>query len=107
MIKGSLLQEDIAVLKGFSCGSAGKEPACRRPGFDPWIGKIPWRREGLPTPVFWPGEFHGLCSPKGCKESDATERLSHSHTHFCIYKKTGARKKQFKVNLPKMDITVL
>ena len=33
---------------------------CRRPGFDPWVGKIPWRRERLPTPVFWPGEFHGL-----------------------------------------------
>ena len=30
---------------------------CRRPGFDPWIGKIPWRRERLPTPVFWPREF--------------------------------------------------
>ena len=30
-----------------------------RPGFDPWIGMIPWRRERLPTPVFWPGEFHG------------------------------------------------
>ena len=28
--------------------------------FDPWVGKIPWRRERLPTPVFWPGEFHGL-----------------------------------------------
>ena len=24
-----------------------------------WVGKIPWRRESLPTPVFWPGEFHG------------------------------------------------
>ena len=33
---------------------------CRRPGFDPWVGKIPWRRERLPTPVFWPGESHGL-----------------------------------------------
>ena len=31
-------------------------PACGRPGFDPWVGKIPWRRERLPTPVFWPGE---------------------------------------------------
>ena len=31
-----------------------------RPGSDPWVGKIPWRRERLPTPVFWPGEFHGL-----------------------------------------------
>ena len=38
--------------------------------------KDPWRRERLPTPVFWPGEFHGLCSPWGCKESDVTKRLS-------------------------------
>ena len=29
---------------------------CRRPRFDSWVGKIPWRRERLPTPVFWPGE---------------------------------------------------
>ena len=35
-------------------------PAMWRPGFDPWIGKIPWRRESLPTLVFWPREFHGL-----------------------------------------------
>ena len=32
---------------------------CRRPGFHPWIGKIPWRRERLSTPVFWPREYHG------------------------------------------------
>ena len=49
---------------------------CRRPGFYPWVGKIPWRRERLPTPVFWPGEFHGLYSPWGRKESDTTEQLS-------------------------------
>ena len=35
----------------------------------------PWRREGLTTSVFWPGEFHGLYSPWGHKESDMTERL--------------------------------
>ena len=35
-------------------------PAMWRAGFDLWVGKIPWRRERLPTPVFWPGEFHGL-----------------------------------------------
>ena len=40
---------------------------CRRPGFDPWVGKIPWRR--IPTPVFWPREFHRLYSPWGHKES--------------------------------------
>ena len=32
---------------------------CRRRGFDPWVGKIPWRREWLPTPVFLPGELQG------------------------------------------------
>ena len=48
--------------------------------FDPWIGRIPWRREWLPTPVFWPGELHGLYSPRGRKESDTTERLSLSLT---------------------------
>ena len=46
---------------------------CGRPGFDPWVGKIPWRRERLPVPVFWPGEFRGLYSPWGHKESDTTE----------------------------------
>ena len=45
-----------------------------RPGFDPRVGKIPWRRERLLTPVFWSGEFHG--HPWGCKELDTTEQLS-------------------------------
>ena len=40
------------------------------------VGKIPRRRERLPTPVFWPGESHGLCSPCGRRELDMTERLS-------------------------------
>jgi len=51
-------------------------PQYGRPGFDPWVGKIPWRREKLPTPVFRPEEFHGLYSPWGHKKSDMTERLS-------------------------------
>ena len=49
---------------------------CGRPGFNPWVGRIPWRRERLPTPVFGPGEFHELYSPYGHKESDTTEPLS-------------------------------
>ena len=40
------------------------------------VGKISWRRERLPTSVFWPGEFHGLYSPWGLKVSYTTERLS-------------------------------
>ena len=38
---------------------------CGRPGLNPWVRKIPWRKERLPTPVFWPREFHGLYSPRG------------------------------------------
>ena len=54
---------------------------CRRLGFDPWIGKIPWRREWQPTAVFLPREFHGQrslvgYSPRGCKESDPTKQLT-------------------------------
>ena len=47
----------------------------------------PWRRERLPTPVFWPGKFHGLYSPWGHKESDTTERLS-------LWKAVMIRRKQ-------------
>ena len=57
---------------------------CGRPGFDPWVGKILWRRKQLPTPVFWPGELHGLYSSWGRKESDRTEGLSLSpYTKLC------------------------
>ena len=41
-----------------------------RAGFDPWVGKIPWRREQLPTPVFWPREFHG--------QSMGSQRVGHN-----------------------------
>ena len=56
---------------------------CRRPGFDPWIGKVPWRREWLPTPVFLPGEFYGQrhlagYSPWHHKELDTTERWTYT-----------------------------
>ena len=40
--------------------------------------KLNHARQRLPTPVFWPGKFHGLYSPWGCEESDATEQLSPS-----------------------------
>ena len=40
----------------------------RRPGFDLWVAKTPWRRERLPTQGFRPGEFHGLSSPWTFKE---------------------------------------
>ena len=47
-----------------------------------WVRSLgwedPWRRDWLPTPVFWPGEFRGLYSPWGLTESDMTEQLSHT-----------------------------
>jgi len=56
-----------------------------------WVQSLgwedPWRRERLPTPVFWPGEFHGLYNPWGRKGSDTTERLSLSSLICGIFKK--------------------
>ena len=50
----------------------------------------PLRREGQPTPVFLPGELHGLrslagYSPWDRKESDTTERLSLTHSPTCMH----------------------
>ena len=56
--------------------------------FDPCAGKTPWRKEQLPTPVFWPGEFRGRFSPRGREESDTTERLSLSLHFSPIYSST-------------------
>ena len=59
---------------------------CGRPGFQPWVGKIPWRRKWQSIPVLLPGKFHGQRSLVGYslwghKESDMTEQL-HFHFHF-------------------------
>ena len=56
---------------GFRGGASGKEPVChcrthKRCGFDPCVGKIPWRRAWQSTPVFLPGESHGQKSLVGC-----------------------------------------
>ena len=56
--------------QGFPCGAGGKESTwqCRRHrrhGFNPWVGKIPWRRRRQPTPVFLPGKFRGQRSLVG------------------------------------------
>ena len=53
----------------------------RRHGFDPWVGKIPWRSKQQPIPIFLHEKSHGQrsldgYSPKGHKESDMTEQLS-------------------------------
>ena len=71
------------VMYGLPRWLSGKKSACqgkspRRHGFDPWVGKIPWRRKWKPTLVFLPGKSHGWrslegYSPWGRKESDTTE----------------------------------
>ena len=68
---------------GLPGGASSKEPTCqcrkqKRRGFDPWVGKVPWRRAWQPTPVFLPGESHGQrslagYSPWGREESERTE----------------------------------
>ena len=86
---------------GFPLDS-GKESTCqcrrcKRHGLDPWVRKIPWRRKWQPTPVFLPGESHERrslvgYSPRGCKESDMTERLTLSLSlHRCSQPQRGAR----------------
>ena len=76
----------------FPGGSDGKSVClqCSRPGFDPWVGKIPWGRKWQPTPVLLPGESHGGrsmigYSPWGHKESDTTERLPFTFCRWSIY----------------------
>ena len=72
--------------KGFSDGSDGKESACNeRPGFKPWVWKIPWGMAWQPTLVFfawripWTEELDRLQS-MGSRVLAMTERLStHSH----------------------------
>ena len=64
---------------GFPGGTSGKEPACQcrrheTPGFNLWVGKIPWRRKWQPTSGFLPGRSHGQrsltgYSPGGCKRA--------------------------------------
>ena len=58
----------------------------KRPRFDPWVGKIPFRRAWQPTPVFLPGKFHRQRSLAGYstwgrRELDTVEQLTHTHTH--------------------------
>ena len=77
-----MLIDDI----GLSRWLSGKESACqcrrhRRHGFNPRVGKIPWRRKWQPAPVFLTSKLHGQrsvvgYSSRGCKESDTTEQLT-------------------------------
>ena len=76
--------------EGFPGGPSGKEPACqcrrrRRRGFDPWVGKVSWRRARQPSPVFLPGEPHGQRSLVGLQLTGSQrvgQNLPTEHTHM-------------------------
>ena len=77
---------------------SGKKSACNAGDnrFDPWVGKIPWRKKCQANPVFLPGKSHGQrrlvdYSPWGHKESDMTERLNNN--------KNGSKNILHKVNM--------
>ena len=79
---------------GFRCGSADKKiSACNVGdlGSIPGLGRSSGEGEGLPTPVFWPGEFHELYSTWDCKELATTERLSLSFFQT-VYKQVDCLK---------------
>ena len=76
--EGGALAEECWLLRQFCL-------QCGRPGFDPCVGQIPWRRKWQPTPVLLPGNFHGWrslvgYSPWGRKELHTTEQL-----HFLTF----------------------
>jgi len=50
---------------------------CRKPGFDPWVGKIPWRKARQPTPVFLPGESPWAEEP-GRLQSMGSQRVGYN-----------------------------
>ena len=68
----------LLLVNDFPCGSAGKESACNVGdlGQIPGLGRCPGKGKRIPTPISWPGEFHGLLQSMGRQESDMTERLS-------------------------------
>ena len=79
---------------------SGKEPACqcrrnKRWGFDPWVGKFPWRTAWQPTPVSLPGVLHG--QEPGRLQSAGSQRVRHdwsdlaaaAATHVYGFEKDG------------------
>ena len=73
--------QPVRETRGFPGGSDGRGPACqcRRPRFNPWVGKMPWRRRWQPTPVFLPGESSGTEEPGGL-QSTGSGRIGHDRS---------------------------
>ena len=73
----------MSIYASFPGSLAGKESSCNAGNLSliPGLGRFSWRREWLPTPVFWPGEFNGLNSPCGLKDSGILLKNSDILTH--------------------------
>ena len=77
------------VVLDFPGGSDGKASACLRcgrPGFNPWVGKIPWRRKWQSTPVLLPGKSHGQRSLVGYSPWVANSRTRLSNFMWFMFK---------------------
>ena len=77
--------QELSFLKGFPGGASGKEYTrrrrrCQRCRFNPWVGKISWRRKWQPAPVFLPGESHGQRSLVGYSRG-----VAKSWTRLCMH----------------------
>ena len=78
---------------GFPGGASGKEPACqcrrcKRHGFNPWVGKIPYRRAWQPISVFLPGESHTIEDPAGL-QSIGSQRVGHKWSDLACLHREG------------------
>ena len=74
---------------GFPGSTSGKEHACpckrhKRHKFNPWVGKILWRRAWQPIPIFLPGELHGQRSLAGIPKSWTWLKWLNRHAHMYI-----------------------
>ena len=87
-------------IQGLPRWCSGEESACqcrrwKRRGFDPWVGKIPWKRKWQPTPVFLPGESHALRSL-----ADYSHRVVKSWTWVSNWVHTHKQRFKGHINCP-------
>ena len=115
----------LQIIEKFFPGDASSKEStcqcrrCKRCRFDPWVGKISWRRKWRrkPTPVFLPRQFHGQSSLVGyslwgCKESNTVEHstvqksllrlmntrlINHNQLSFYITSTIGEFKNNIKI----------
>ena len=88
-----------------------QQRSLRRRGFDPWVRKIPWRRQRQPTLAFLPGKSHGQkslagCSPWGRKALDTTEPTHTLQFLLCVQIWAGWHLSRFSVEFYQTDLII-